>query len=284
MRGQRRPRSPPMSTGHAPGTRRPRSCARCAAAAARRRPGADRRRRGGSGPAAYALTSSTSASPTNAASGSASRGRPAVAHVERRVGVRADVRAPRDARQVHGRAVGDARGPSASEGGIAGPLRRADPHGDGDVVEHALSRRAVELRAHRPQLGEELLIDRAREILRAQRAAGAAGERAEHALDELHVVEAPEPELLLVLEQRLGEEEQRRRTRADVERLELDAAACAAARGRAPAASGRASARCTSGGISPCSASTCMKCGSRSPDAASMARNCTLCDPLELPR
>jgi len=74
----------------------------------------------------------------------------------------------------------------------------------------------------RPRAREELLIDRARKVLRAQRAAGAAGERAEHALHELHVLEAPQPELLLVFQERLGQEEQGRRPLAGVERLQLD--------------------------------------------------------------
>jgi tryptophan 2,3-dioxygenase len=57
------------------------------------------------------------------------------------VGVRADVRASGDARQVDARAVGDARRPSTSEWCVAGPLRRADADGDRDVVQHATDAR-----------------------------------------------------------------------------------------------------------------------------------------------
>src|SRR5204862_2926989 len=75
-----------------------------------------------------------------------------------------------------------------------------------------------------PQLGEKPLIDRAREILRAERSTRPAGEGTEHTLDELYMVEPPEAELLLVLEQCFREEEQRGGPLAHVECLEPHAA------------------------------------------------------------
>jgi ribosomal protein L40E len=107
--------------------------------------------------------------------------------------------------------------------------------------------------------------------------------RPDDPLDELHVREAPARELLLVLQQPLGQEEQRRRARARVELLERHALVAQQAEEellqRRPV-----ELRLHERGTSPCSRSTCRKCGSRSPLAASMARNCTLCEPLELPR
>ena len=47
--------------------------------------------------------------------------------------------------------------------------------------------------------------------------------RSDHALDQLHVLEPPLPELLLVLEQRFGEEEQDVGPGPEVQVLDLDA-------------------------------------------------------------
>src|SRR3982750_1176041 len=77
-----------------------------------------------------------------------------------------------------------------------------------------------ELRAHLPELGEESLLDRPLQVARAERATGPAGGGSDNALDELHVLEPPLRKALLVLEERLGEEEEHRRSGPDVQLLE----------------------------------------------------------------
>src|SRR5262245_46662320 len=78
-------------------------------------------------------------------------------------------------------------------------------------------------RADSPELGEKFLIDRAHEVARSERAAGPF-HGANHAFDELDVVEAPLPKQLLVLEQRLGEEEENVGPGTEIEILELHVA------------------------------------------------------------
>src|SRR4051812_659548 len=89
--------------------------------------------------------------------------------------------------------------------------------------EQMLAGGAVEAGAHRPQRGKELLVDRSGKVLGTKRPARSTRERPEHALDELHMLESPLSELLLVLEERLREKEHRRRTLTEIQRLQLDA-------------------------------------------------------------
>src|SRR5215213_2363286 len=63
---------------------------------------------------------------------------------------------------------------------------------------------AVEVCAGLPQLGEEFFVERRPQVADALAAARALL-RAEHALDHLDVVEAPEREELVVRDERLGE-------------------------------------------------------------------------------
>src|SRR3712207_4696402 len=82
------------------------------------------------------------------------------------------------------------------------------------------ARLAVEPRPHLPQLREEALLHVALQVPRAEGAPGPAGDRSDDPLDELHVQEAPLGELLLVLEQPFGEQEERGGRGAGVQRLE----------------------------------------------------------------
>src|SRR5688572_26633094 len=75
----------------------------------------------------------------------------------------------------------------------------------------------VELPADFPESRKEALIDRPLEVFRSERPTRSPGARADHPLNELHVEEAPPRELLLVLQQSLGEEEEHRRPRTDVQ-------------------------------------------------------------------
>src|ERR1043166_8170171 len=77
--------------------------------------------------------------------------------------------------------------------------------------------------ANLPQHGEKPLIHGSHQIARAQRAAGPARRRADDPLDQLHVLEAPLSELLLVLEQRLGKKKKNGRAGPEIEILELHA-------------------------------------------------------------
>jgi len=78
--------------------------------------------------------------------------------------------------------------------------------GHDDCADVSLS--LVELSADRPQLRKEPLIDCALQIARAERSARAAGRRTDDTLHQLHMFETPLRELLLVLQQRLGKEEE----------------------------------------------------------------------------
>src|SRR5690606_21715306 len=68
-----------------------------------------------------------------------------------------------------------------------------------------------------PKLWEESLRDRALQVTRAKRSPRATGSGAYDALHELHVLEPPDPELLVVLEQRFSQEEELGWPRAGVE-------------------------------------------------------------------
>src|SRR5215831_3282951 len=75
--------------------------------------------------------------------------------------------------------------------------------------------------ARLPEFRKEFLVDRAHQVPSAQRSARSARARANHALDELDMVEPPLSEELLVLEQCFREKVQHRWTRAEVEVLDL---------------------------------------------------------------
>src|SRR5262249_40437248 len=78
-----------------------------------------------------------------------------------------------------------------------------------------------QLRSRGPKRRKKLLVDRAHQIARSQRSARSASGRPNHALHELYVIEPPLSEQLLVLEQRLGKKEEERRTRPEIQVLEL---------------------------------------------------------------
>ena len=78
----------------------------------------------------------------------------------------------------------------------------------------------IEFPPNRPQFGKEPLIDRALQIARAECPAGASGRRPDDPLYELYMFETPLRELLLVLQQCLGKEEEKARTGANVQLLE----------------------------------------------------------------
>src|SRR5512142_1529660 len=74
-----------------------------------------------------------------------------------------------------------------------------------------------------PEHWKETLVDGSHQIAGAERSTGAARRRTDDALDQLHVLDPPLRELLLVLEQRLGEKEQHRRAGSEIQVLERDA-------------------------------------------------------------
>src|SRR5437868_12028240 len=82
---------------------------------------------------------------------------------------------------------------------------------------------AEQLPAYVPQLGEKPLIHGSHQISRAERAARAAGRWPDDAFHQLHVLEAPLSELLLVFEQRLGEKKEDGRTGTEIQILDLHA-------------------------------------------------------------
>jgi len=70
--------------------------------------------------------------------------------------------------------------------------------------------------ANLPEERKEPLVDGAEQIARSKRSPGTPGRRTDDALDELNVLETPLGELLLILQQGLGEKEQNGRSRAEV--------------------------------------------------------------------
>src|SRR5688572_19389975 len=87
------------------------------------------------------------------------------------------------------------------------------------------SRLLEERAAHFPQPREEARAHGPLEVPGAERPSCASSGRSDDALDQLHMQESPSRECLLVLEQALGEQEQRRGGGADIEILDRDALA-----------------------------------------------------------
>src|SRR5436305_6422333 len=89
--------------------------------------------------------------------------------------------------------------------GFFAPYARFRRAGPSPAVRSAAAKKFA---ADVPKCRKKLLIDRTEEVARPERAARTAGLRPDHALNELHMLESPLPELLLVLEQCFREEEQ----------------------------------------------------------------------------